>query len=71
MSTVVGKKKLIEKCIEFLLPLRSQIEIDMHVSEISLTLGVSKDAIMAEYRRLLQYARTRTPLPQDKTPENP
>ncbi len=71
MSTVVGKKKLIEKCIEFLLPLRSQIEIDMHVSEISLTLGVSKDAIMTEYRRLLQYARTRTPLPQDKTPENP
>ena len=54
MSTVVGKKKLIEKCLEFLYPLRSQIEIDMYVSEISLVLSVSKEAIMSEYRSALR-----------------
>jgi hypothetical protein len=51
MSTVIGKKKLIEKCLMFLLPLKSQIEVDMHISEIASKLGVSKDAILTEYRK--------------------
>jgi hypothetical protein len=51
MTTVIGKKKLIEKCLTFLLPLKSQIEIDMHITEISNQLGVSKEAIQAEYKR--------------------
>ncbi|MBP9812598.1 DNA primase, partial [Candidatus Gracilibacteria bacterium] len=46
MSTIIGKKKLIEKCLTFLLPLKSQIEVDMHISEIATKLGVSKEAIM-------------------------
>lgn len=51
MSTIIGKKKLIEKCLNFLLPLKSQIEIDMHISEIASKLAVSKEAIMTEYRK--------------------
>lgn len=51
LDSVIGKKKLIEKCLSFLIPIRSQIEIDMHISEISLKLGVSKDAIFAEYKK--------------------
>ena len=57
MSTIVGKKQLIEKCLEFLIPLRSQIEIDMHVSEMSSVLGVGKDAIMSEYRQALKHQK--------------
>ena len=42
MESVIGKKKLIEKCLSFLVPIESQIEIDMHISEMSAKLGVSK-----------------------------
>lgn len=51
MSTIIGKKKLIEKCLTFLLPLKSQIEVDMHISEIATKLWVSKEAIMTEYKK--------------------
>lgn len=64
ISTIIGKKKLIEKCLEFLVPLKSQIEIDMHISEMSRMLGVSKEAIMTEYKKAAQYHRTRTPRPK-------
>lgn len=57
ISTTIGKKKLIEKCLEFLLPLRSQIEIDMHIHEISEMLKVGKEAIFAEYKKAMQSAR--------------
>lgn len=58
LSTIIGKKKLIEKCLEFLLPIRSQIEISLHISEISTALGVSQEAIYAEYKKKVQYSRT-------------
>jgi DNA primase len=51
MSSVIGKKKLIEKCLSFLVPLRSQIEVDMHITEMSSRLGVAKEAIMTEYKK--------------------
>ena len=54
MATITGKKKLIEKCLEFLIPIRSQIEIDMHIQEISSHLAVGKDAIYVEYKKRLQ-----------------
>lgn len=57
ISTTIGKKKLIEKCLEFLIPLKSQIEIDMHIQEMSDMLRVGKDAIYAEYKKTLQSAR--------------
>ncbi len=58
ITTIIGKKKLIEKCLEFLIPLRSQIEIDMYIQEMSASLGVGKDAIYAEYKKTLQSGRT-------------
>lgn len=51
MSSVIWKKKLIEKCLAFLLPLKSQIEVDMHISEIASRLAVSKEAIQIEYKK--------------------
>ncbi|GAB0174705.1 MAG: DNA primase [Candidatus Altimarinota bacterium] len=51
LTTIIGKKKLIEKCLIFLLSLKSQIEIDMHMNEIASSLGVSKDAIQIEYKK--------------------
>lgn len=61
ISTTIGKKKLIEKCLEFLIPLKSQIEIDMHIQEMSDMLRVGKDAIYAEYKKALQSARMKKP----------
>ncbi len=57
ISTIIGKKKLIEKCIEFLIPMRSQIEIDMHILEMAEMLRVGKDAIYTEYKKAVQQAR--------------
>ena len=51
MTSVIGKKKLIEKCLSFLVPIRSQIEVDMHITEMSSRLGVSKEAIFTEYKK--------------------
>ena len=56
IESVIGKKKLIEKCLSFLVPIESQIEIDMHISEMSVKLGVSKEAIFTEYKKW-SYAR--------------
>jgi DNA primase len=51
MTSIIGKKKLIEKCLSFLVPLHSQIEVDMHITEMASRLGVGKEAIMTEYKR--------------------
>ncbi len=59
LTTIIGKKKLIEKCLEFLLPIRSQIEISLHIAEMSQALWVSQEAIYAEYKKKVQYGRTR------------
>ena len=67
ISTTIGKKRLIEKCLEFLTPLKSQIEIDMHISEISEMLHVGRDAIFQEYRKALQSARFRKNNTSDTT----
>ena len=67
ISTTIGKKRLIEKCLEFLTPLKSQIEIDMHISEISEMLHVGRDAIFQEYRKALQSARFKKSSTSDTT----
>ena len=67
ITTTIGKKKLIEKCLEFLTPLKSQIEIDMHISEMSEMLHVGRDAIFQEYRKALQSARFKKNLSSDAT----
>jgi DNA primase len=60
LQSVIGKKKLIEKCLSFLVPIKSQIEIDMHISEISIKLWVSKEAILSEYKKWVYAKNTRS-----------
>ena len=57
IATIIGKKKLLEKCLEFVVPIKSQIEIDMYISEMSSAIGVGKDAIFSEYKKMIQAAR--------------
>jgi DNA primase len=66
ITTTIGKKKLIEKCLEFLVPIKSQIEIDMHMQEMSEILKVSKEAIFAEYRKALQSSRLKKISPENE-----
>lgn len=62
-ATVIGRKQLLEKCITFLMPLRSQIEVDMHIREMSRLLDVSHDAIYSEYRKMLSLSQRREKSP--------
>lgn len=70
ITTIIGKKKLIEKCIEFLLPMRSQIEIDMHILEMSEMLKVGKEAIFTEYRKAVQNAKFKKRDPKEEREES-
>ncbi len=71
LTTVIGKKKLIEKCLSFLVPIRSQIEVDMHITEMSSRLGVSKDAIFTEYKKwaFARSTRSRYTPTADESPQ--
>ena len=64
ITTVIGKKKLLEKCLEFLIPIKSQIEIDMHITEMAQSLGVGRDAIFSEYKKIVQASRYKKVTPQ-------
>jgi hypothetical protein len=35
MATLIGRKKLIEKCLEIIVRLSSQLEVDFYLQEIS------------------------------------
>lgn len=50
--TLVWKKKLTEKCLEVVARLGSQVEVDFYLQEISRGLGVSMDALYAEYKKI-------------------
>lgn len=69
MTSVIGKKKLIEKCLSFLVPIRSQIEVDMHITEMSSRLGVSKEAIFVEYKKGSFARETRARYKPSEEPE--
>ncbi len=71
ITTTIGKKKLIEKCLEFLVPIKSQIEIDMHISEMSERLKVGRDAIFLEYRKAIQSSRLRKQAPETQSDDEP
>ena len=51
MSTLIGKKKLIEKCLEIIIRLGSQLEVDFYLQEISRQLWVSMEALYTEYKK--------------------
>lgn len=50
MYSIVGKKQLIQECLDFLTHIQSHSEIDMYLREISLHLGVSLDSLHADLR---------------------
>ncbi len=52
MTTLIGKKKLIEKCLEIIVRLSSQLEVDFYLQEIAKQLMVSMDALYAEYKKI-------------------
>jgi DNA primase len=52
IATLVGKKKLVEKCLEVIARLRSQVEVDFYLQEISRGLWVSMDALYTEYKKI-------------------
>ncbi len=52
MNTLIGKKKLIEKCLEIIVRLGSQLEVDFYLQEIAKQLWVSMDALYAEYKKI-------------------
>lgn len=54
INTLIGKKKLIEKCIEIITRLSSQIETDLYVQSISQKLWVSIQILYSEYKRMKQ-----------------
>ncbi len=49
---MIGKKKLIEKCLEIIVRLGSQIEVDFYLQEISRQLFVSMEALYVEYKKI-------------------
>ncbi len=54
IKTMIGKKKLIEKCLEIIIRLGSQLEVDFYLQEISQQLWVSMDALYTEYKKTRQ-----------------
>jgi DNA primase catalytic core len=52
ITTLVGKKKLTEKCLEVVARLGSQVEVDFYLQEISRGLWVSMDALYSEYKKI-------------------
>lgn len=52
MATLIGKKKLIEKCLEIIVRLSSSLEVDFYLQQIAKQLGVSMDALYSEYKKI-------------------
>lgn len=52
VNAITGKKKLIEKCLELIAKLRSQVEVDFYLQQVSTRLGVSMEALYTEYKKV-------------------
>jgi DNA primase len=52
MNSITGKKKLIEKCLELVAKLRSQVEVDFYLQQVSAKLGVGMEALYSEYKKI-------------------
>ena len=52
MNTIIGKKKLTEKCLEVIARLKSDIEMDFYMQQIIKKLGVSRESLYTEYRKI-------------------
>jgi DNA primase len=52
VNTIIGKKKLTEKCLEVIARLKSDIEMDFYMQQIIKKLGVSRESLYTEYRKI-------------------
>ncbi|MBP9779924.1 DNA primase [Candidatus Gracilibacteria bacterium] len=52
ITTIIGKKKLIEKCLEIVVRLRSEIESDFYLQQIAKSVSVSMESLYAEYKKI-------------------
>ncbi len=52
ISTLIGRKRLIEKCLEVIARINSQIEVDLYIQQISQKLGVHRDILYTEYKKI-------------------
>jgi DNA primase len=52
VKTIIGKKKLIEKCLEIVIRLRSEIEWDFYLQQIAKKFSITMESLYAEYKKL-------------------
>lgn len=75
MDTLIGKKQLIEKCLEIVISLKSQLEVDFYLQQISSWIGVGMEALYSEYKKCKRTTLNRNRKPQntedDSFPQSP
>lgn len=69
MNTISGKKKLIEKCFELIVRIRSQVEVDFYLQQIAAKLGVGMESLYLEYNKVRKSTMLRTRSSQDEKKE--
>lgn len=52
ITTLIGRKKLIEKCFEIIAKISSHVEVDFYLQEIARELWVSMEALYTEYKKI-------------------
>jgi DNA primase len=71
ITTLIGKKKLIEKCLEIIIRLWSQLEVDFYLQEISRQLFVSMEALYVEYKKIkIEVQRSQRAVQRKESMEN-
>jgi DNA primase len=71
VTTLIGKKKLIEKCLEIIIRLWSQLEVDFYLQEISRQLFVSMEALYVEYKKIkIEVQRSQRAVQRKESLEN-
>lgn len=67
LNTLVGQKKLIEKCVELVAKIISPIEVDFYIKYLAQKFEISRDALYQELHQKKRQIRQNLP----KKPENP
>lgn len=69
VATLVWKKKLVEKCLEVIAHIKSQVEVDFYLQEISRWLWVGMEALYTEYKKIRLNVRQKSRIETIKTKE--
>lgn len=52
VDTLIWKKKLIEKCLEIIAKLKSEIEVDFYLQHLAQNLAIRPESLYAEYKKI-------------------